>query len=120
MPDFAHMTFDELLRPEGYRCSCGRFHGCSLRKLLIGRGVIRQLPGLLKEAGIQKPYLVMDKNTKAAAGDAICAILDEAGIPYGSYCYPVRERNTGGASPAPTTRRGIVQRAVEGASPYGQ
>ncbi len=82
------MTFDELLRPEGYQCSCGRFHGCTLRKLLIGRGVIRQLPGLLKEAGIRRPYLVMDRNTKKAAGDQIKSILDEAGIPYGEYCFP--------------------------------
>jgi len=88
MPDFAHMSFDQLLRPEGYQCSCGRFHGCTLRKLLIGRGVIRRLPEVLREAGIQKPYLVMDANTRKAAGDLICSVLDDAKIPYGKYCFP--------------------------------
>jgi len=88
MPDFAHMNFEELLRPQGYTCSCGRFHGCTLQKLLIGRGVIRRLPELLNELGIGHPYIVMDKNTKVAAGDTICALLDAAGIPYSTYCFP--------------------------------
>ena len=38
MPDFEKMTLQELIRPEGFDCDCGKHHACAMDFLEIGRG----------------------------------------------------------------------------------
>ena len=38
------MSFDELLRPEGHLCTCGRHHSCGVKYLRVGHGVSALLP----------------------------------------------------------------------------
>lgn len=85
MPDFANMNWEELLRPQGHACACGKHHACELRNLFVGRGAVLRTPEALRSAGIHKPFVVCDERTRAAAGNAVEAALKDAGVPYALY-----------------------------------
>ena len=85
------MTWEALLRLEGHDCACGRKHRTNLRFLRVGAGALNALPEALAAANCRKPFVVMDENTRAAAGDRVLAILTEAGIPFASYTFTHRE-----------------------------
>ncbi|MDD3334268.1 MAG: sn-glycerol-1-phosphate dehydrogenase [Eubacteriales bacterium] len=91
MKSFAEMSTEELLRPEGWDCSCGRHHSCGLRYLRIERGAVRYLPEALHQLHLQKPFIVCDRHTKAAAWAQVQQALTEAGIPYVLYEMPMSE-----------------------------
>lgn len=88
MPEFEKMTFEQLVSPEGYDCSCGHHHVCEMKYLNIGRGVIVDTPKMIEALGCKKPFVVCDKNTYAVAGEKVCEILKAAGIEYGFYLIP--------------------------------
>ena len=90
MPDFASMSLQDLIRPTGYDCGCGKRHLCALDFLAIGPGVLVQVPDMVRAMGCRKPFVVFDENTRKAAGDRVCALLDGAGIPYVPYQVPCR------------------------------
>ena len=71
----------------GAPCSCGKTHRFSA-KVVTGAGVVHQLPEILAEMGIKKPFLLTDRNTWKAAGEQVAAILAAAGIPCSSYSLP--------------------------------
>ncbi len=87
MNDFAHMSLEELIRPEGYACACGRHHGVDLKYLRIGRDAVLGLPDALKATGVTHPFIVCDVNTRRAAWDKVQAVLEEAGVPYRLHCF---------------------------------
>ena len=87
MNDFAHMSLEELIREGGYDCDCGRRHATGLKYVKIGRNAISHLPEALEKIGVKKPFIVCDRNTRAAAWDAVKAVLDQAGVPYRLYCF---------------------------------
>lgn len=62
------------------RCRCGRTHFSAVKRIDIGKGTLKRLPGHVKEMGFQKVFLVEDKNTYAAAGERVEAELADAGI----------------------------------------
>ena len=68
-------------------CACGNPHVADIDKILCGAGVLGELPAILAQYGAKKPYILCDRNTYAAAGERVCAILDGAGIPYSIYTY---------------------------------
>ena len=72
------------LNPTG--CPCGKNHTISIDDVLIGSGVVKQLPEIIKKYG-KKPFVVADRNTFAAAGKQVCGLLQEANIPYSSYVF---------------------------------
>ena len=69
-------------------CPCGAEHRAAVEDLVIGKGALQQLPGLVKKYGTSRPFLLADKNTFAAGGSRVCALLEEAGIPWSSYIFP--------------------------------
>lgn len=69
-------------------CACGRTHEAALEDVLIGSGVIRSLPELLKKYGCQKPFLLSGHDTFAAAGRPVCSALDEAGLSCSRFVFP--------------------------------
>ena len=71
----------------GAPCSCGKTHRFSA-KVVTGAGVVHQLPEILAEMGIKKPFLLTDRNTWKAAGEQVAAILAAAGILHSSYSLP--------------------------------
>ena len=52
MPDFAQMSFEEMLNPDGFDCACGRKHSCALRQFSVAeRDVWLLLQPLMKKLG---------------------------------------------------------------------
>ena len=88
MTDFAALPLEQLIRPEGYDCACGKHHACALDYLGIGRGRIRETADMVRRMGCRRPFLVCDANTWEAAGRRADALLTEAGIGHVSYIIP--------------------------------
>ncbi len=71
-------------------CACGKTHTASIEEVLVGAGTVRRLPEMLARLGVKRPFLLADVNTHAAAGDAVEAVLEAAGLGYGMYVFPDR------------------------------
>ena len=69
-------------------CACGRDHTVAIDEVVIGKGVIRRLPEFAAKYGAKRPFVLCDKNTYAAAGQAVCSLLEEAGVSYSKYVFP--------------------------------
>ena len=80
MIDFANMTLEELIRKGGYDCACGRHHEAGLTYLKIGRDAVAYIPEGLSAIGVKRPFVVCDRNTRAAAWEPVRAQLEAAGI----------------------------------------
>jgi len=85
---FSELPLEELVRPGGFTCSCGRTHKCELQFLKIGRGVVKEVPAMVRTLGAKKPFIVCDMNTWKAAGERAAQELTKAGIPYVVYQIP--------------------------------
>lgn len=68
-------------------CPCGKRHTATIDDVIVGNGVIRQLPDIIAKYGAQKPFILSDVNTFEAAGKAVCDILDARGIRYSRYIF---------------------------------
>ncbi|MBQ6960292.1 MAG: hypothetical protein IJP78_04865 [Clostridia bacterium] len=55
MPDFDQMTLQELIRPEGFDCDCGKHHACAMDFLEIGPGAVAKAPDMVRAMGWQGP-----------------------------------------------------------------
>jgi len=83
-------TPEELVCAEGFQdCACGRAHVCRMDYLKIGRGAVRFVPEMVRALGAKHPFVICDPNTYQAAGEKVCEILKEAGIPY--HLYSLKE-----------------------------
>ena len=67
-------------------CPCGKEHTVAVDEVVIGSGAVNRLPEFVKKYG-EKPFVVADVNTYAAAGEKVCEILKAAGISYGSFVF---------------------------------
>lgn len=72
----------QYLNPTG--CPCGKTHTASVREVVIQKGAVRLLPRFLQQFGSKKPFLLADRNTFAAAGEAVLGVLND----YASYVFP--------------------------------
>ena len=88
MPDFTKMSLNELIRPEGFACACGKHHACAMDYLRIGPGAIQGVPDMVKALGCNKPFVICDENTYAAAGKQTEALLEAAGVAHCLYVIP--------------------------------
>ncbi|MBR5295907.1 MAG: sn-glycerol-1-phosphate dehydrogenase [Clostridia bacterium] len=62
-------------------CSkCGRVHESRVEEVLAGKGVLCSLPEILEKRGMQRPFLLSDRNTEKAAGERVKEILSEKGV----------------------------------------
>lgn len=84
------MSMEKLFSMNGALCTCGRPHNFSAQ-VLCGSGVIKKLPEILREKGIEKAFILTDLNTYEAAGEQVCKLLADAGIGYQSYTLPEKE-----------------------------
>lgn len=88
----SEMTLEEILCKEGHECACGKHHACGLKYLKIGKGALEQLPQGMAAIGVKRPFVVMDRNTQKAAGDAVERVLGAHGIPYTCFVFPFEGR----------------------------
>ena len=78
---------EKLNSMNGAVCACGRTHSFD-GKLMIGPGVLRELPDAVRQLGCKKVYVLSDQNTWQAAAQQVCQLLEKSGIGYVSYCFP--------------------------------
>ena len=69
-------------------CDCGKTHDVAIDAVVIGKGVIQQLPDFVNKYNAKKPFVLCDCNTYAAAGEQVCKILQENRIAYSKYVFP--------------------------------
>lgn len=74
----------------GHPCSCGTTHKTSLRKLVVGAGVISGLPDIIRDLGAGHPFLLADPDTWEAAGQTVNDVLAGAGMSTSRYVFSVR------------------------------
>ncbi len=75
----------------GTKCACGRDHDIAIDEVVVGSGVISRIPEFVNKYGCRKPFVLADMNTFAAAGEAVCTILEQAGFAYSRYVFPHKE-----------------------------
>ena len=78
----------ELINARGFQCECGKYHSASLEELIVEAGALKRIPELVSRYGCKKVFILTDCNEYAAAGEQVCAILTNAGIPYSKYVFP--------------------------------
>ena len=89
MIDFSKASLETLLAKDGFDCACGRHHSMVMDYLSIRSGAVKDIPQAFEVMGKKRPFIVCDKNTKAAAWDKVQPVLDEAGIEYVLFCLPM-------------------------------
>ena len=72
----------EVLSPEAGPCPCGRRHAASVPEILLERGAIDRTAELVRKLGGSRPFLVMDGNTRAAAGQRVQSLLEREQVEY--------------------------------------
>lgn len=68
-------------------CSCGKKHTVALDDVVIGKGAIKRLPEFINKYSANKPFILADRNTFAAAGERVCNALDGCSTPYSKYVF---------------------------------
>ena len=87
--EIRNISLSELLEKGEFECACGKKHAPGVKKVFIEAGAVKRLPGLVKEFGGTKVFIVSGHDTYAAAGDAVTGLLSDAGIPFTKYVFPV-------------------------------
>lgn len=82
MDNLYELELEQLIRPEGIPCSCGRVHRADMRYLKAGPGAVSSVAEAVKAVGGKNPLVVCGPNGLKAAGERVCGILEENGIPY--------------------------------------
>lgn len=68
-------------------CSCGKEHDIAIDDVVIGSGVIQRLPEFVAKYQAKKPFILADRNTYKAAGEAVANILRNNGISFSAYVF---------------------------------
>ena len=69
-------------------CSCGKEHDVAIDDVVVGSGVIKNLPKYVEKYQAKKPFILADCNTYKAAGETVTDILKNCGIAFSQYIYP--------------------------------
>lgn len=77
------MSLEIFSQMNGVLCSCGKVHSHTIKKIFAGEGAINNLSTILST--YNKAFILSDPDTYAAAGNAVCTILDNINFPYSNY-----------------------------------
>ena len=80
--EIKNIDLKDLIALGAFDCACGKRHSPGVAKVIIEKGAVKALPTLLEEIGAKKPFLLSGHDTWSAAGEAVCNVLNEAGISY--------------------------------------
>ncbi len=81
------MSMEKLLAMNGAPCACGKTHRFSA-EVVVGSGVIENLPLYVQKFCAGKVFLLSDCNTWQAAGAKAYDILCAAGATVVCHCFP--------------------------------
>ena len=73
------------------KCVCEKDHKTKVAQIVIEGGAIEKIPELVALYNAAKVFILADKNTDKAAGEAVCTVLQNAGISYAKYVFPTGE-----------------------------
>ncbi|MBQ4560570.1 MAG: sn-glycerol-1-phosphate dehydrogenase [Tyzzerella sp.] len=71
-------------------CKCGKEHTFS-SEVMIGEGVLKEIPQILKKYNTKKVFFLADKNTYIAAGKAVEEIIKKEEMVVASYIFQADE-----------------------------
>jgi len=95
-----------------FDCECGRRHTIDPRVVVYARGAAERLPALCAEATQgRRAAVLMDKRTRAVAGEAVCRKLAEAG--WAVREIPVSDRADGGSPVCDDVTKEAVSAKIE-------
>ncbi len=80
---------DQLKKFSEVACPCGKPHVLSVSDIIVGSGAIRRLPEIVSSYPVKKAFVLSDRNTFAAAGEAVCKLLRQSGIHFQSAVLSV-------------------------------
>ncbi|MBO5322715.1 MAG: sn-glycerol-1-phosphate dehydrogenase [Oscillospiraceae bacterium] len=80
-------TIYDYIQAGSFTCDCGKTHSSTLKELIVEKGALNRIPQLVKEYGGHKVFVLSDMNTRAAAGAAVCDLLQKSGIPFSCYTF---------------------------------
>ena len=81
------MSMEKLNAMNGTPCACGKEHRFTA-DVIIGKGVVAQIPDYVKKYGGTKVFVLSDVNTCTAAGEKVSNILQKSGIAFSAYTFP--------------------------------
>lgn len=82
------LSLEQLIALGEFQCECGKIHSVGTKRVIIEEDAISRLPELIEECGAKKPFLLSGTASFQAAGDKVCSVLEQAGIPYTKYILP--------------------------------
>jgi len=71
-------------------CQCGKIHKTAVEHCIIEKGAIECLPEYAKKYGANKVFVIADVNTYPIAGEKVCSIFEDNGIPCAKHIFPDR------------------------------
>ena len=77
----------QYIQQGGFDCQCGKTHSSTLKELIVESGALQKIPQLIAKYNGRKVFVLTDANIYAAAGERVCSILMDAGIPYTCYIF---------------------------------
>ena len=75
MDEVLNYSMNEMAGAD-FDCSCGRHHTLDIRHIIMGQGVLKELPKVLEPFSGKKVYMLSDNHTFEAAGDRVLSILE--------------------------------------------
>lgn len=106
MSEIADIPPERLIRSEGFSCPCGKEHRAAIQYLKIQPGAVRLVPEALAVLGARRPMVVCGPFGYEAAGKAVCALLEEAGVPF--TLYRLHSEDGGRIRPAEYAAGGLL------------
>lgn len=79
------MTLSQIVKLNKHDCPCGKAHTSCVDDVIIGSGVITELPEVVSRYNASRPFVLTDSNTYEAAGKRALELLSNNGISYVSY-----------------------------------
>lgn len=86
MNEILSMSMNEMAEAD-FDCSCGRHHTLPIKKIVIGKGVLNQLPEIAGEFKEKQVYMISDNNTWKAAGESVYQIMRGAPFKIKSHMF---------------------------------
>lgn len=88
MESFSELSLKELIREEGFDCTCGKHHSAApLKFVAVEPGGLNRISEALDCVEKKHPFLIMGPNSREVAGKKIMSLLDASGIEYASFCF---------------------------------
>ena len=76
-------SIPSLLANDGFLCACGKQHYSRLSDFVTGSGILSDaLPAMLTKYSVTHPFVLCDRDTYAAGGETVCALLAGIGLSY--------------------------------------